>query len=244
MDVLCGNPFVLFLIFLFGISMGSFLNVLIYRIPNGMSIISPPSSCPVCKKKIKPWHNVPVFGWIFLRGKCAYCGADIQVQYPLVELFSGILAVFVFKINGCGIYSFVIFGIFWLLLGLSLIDLKYKAVPDSLSLTALTLSFFVSPDILENAKNVLTAMGFLSALRFYVSYFKDEESMGEADIIIGGIIGGVLGIKYAFWGLFAASVIALPFILYYNIKKKEPEMPFIPFLSTGLLIVWTYINIK
>jgi len=244
MDVLCENKLVLFLIFIFGISMGSFLNVLVYRIPEGMSLIKPPSSCPVCKTKIKPWHNIPVFGWIFLRGKCAYCGTDIPVQYPLVELFSGLLALFIFKINGCNIHSFVIFGIFWLLLGLSLIDLKYKAVPDSLSLAALTLSFFASPDILENTKNVLTAMGFLSALRFYVSYFKDEEAMGEADIIIGGVMGGLLGIKYAFWAFFTASVIALPFILYYNLKKKEPEMPFIPFLSIGLLIVWVYINIK
>lgn len=238
MGILCNNLIILLFIFAFGISMGSFLNVLIYRIPNGISILKPSSMCPVCKTKIKPWHNIPVFGWLFLKGKCAYCGTNISVQYPLVEFLSGLLALTVFKINGCNIYSFSIFGVFLLLFGLSLIDLKYKMTPNSLNLTALTLSFFTSPDILSNIKNAFIAMGFLVALKFYISYFKSKETIKESDIITGGTISAIVGIYYALWTLFTALLIAVPFVLYYNFRKQKANISFISFLSIGLLIIW------
>ncbi len=76
---------------LFGLSFGSFLNVLIYRIPNEISVISPPSSCPECGNELKWYHNIPIFSWLFLKGRCGFCGEKISVKYPVVELANGVI---------------------------------------------------------------------------------------------------------------------------------------------------------
>ena len=175
-----------FVVFILGLCIGSFLNVVIYRVPLGKSIITPPSSCPVCGEKIKPWHNIPLIGWIILKGKCANCNAKISVRYPLIELLSAILAVIVYKKIGFNIFFIINFALFSTLLALSMIDFDYKAVPDSLNLLALTLSFFSSINILDNFTNALILMGGMSLIRFYVSYFIKREAMGEGDIIVAG----------------------------------------------------------
>jgi len=228
-------------IFLIGSAIGSFLNVVIYRIPLGKSIISPPSSCPNCGERIKPYHNIPIFGWIILKGKCANCKAPISIRYPIIEFLTGILAVLVFyKLKTFDIFLVIDFAIFSTLLALTMIDIDYKAVPDSLNLLALTLSIFSSPDIAENFKNALILMGGMSAVRFYVSFIIKREAMGEGDIIVAGTMGGLLGIKLSLIAIFIASFIAIFPSLYQRVTKKELELPFIPFLTIATFIVWYF----
>ena len=228
-------------LFLFGIAIGSFLNVVIYRVPLQRSIISPPSSCPKCNIKIKPWHNIPILSWILLKGKCANCGEKISIRYPIIEFLTGVLAVLVFfKIKQIDIFYLINFSVFATLLALSVIDLDYKAVPDSLNLLALTLAFFHSPYILENLKNALLMMGGMSLIRYYVSYFIKKEAMGEGDIIVGGTMGALLGIKLAVMAVFIASLIAIFPSLYNRIKNSDLELPFVPFLALGTFIVWFF----
>ena len=230
----------LIFVFLIGISIGSFLNVVIYRLPRGKSIISPPSSCPNCGTKIKPWHNIPILGWIILKGKCANCGANISVRYPIIETLSGILAIIVYKKTGLNIFFVINYAIFSTLLALSVIDLDYKAVPDSLNLLALTLSFFHSTDIFSNFTNALILMGGMSLIRYYVSYFVKREAMGEGDIIVGGTMGALLGVKLALFALFIGSAIAIIPSIYNRIKNNDIELPFIPFLTVGTFVVWYF----
>ena len=225
-------------VFIFGILIGSFLNVVIYRVPINKSIISPPSSCTVCNTKIKPIHNIPIISWLILKGKCAYCGAKISCRYPFVEFISGVLAVMIYDKTGLDIYFVINFAVFSTLLALSVIDLDYKAVPDSLNLLALTLAFFSSSDFIENFKNALILMGGMSLIRFYVSYVIKQEAMGEGDIIVAGTIGAMLGIKLSLIALFIASFIAVFPSIYNRVKKNDLELPFIPFLALGLFIVW------
>ncbi len=228
-------------LFLFGIAIGSFLNVVIYRVPLQRSIISPPSSCPKCNIKIKPWHNIPILSWILLKGKCANCGEKISIRYPIIEFLTGVLAVLVFfKIKQIDIFYLINFSVFATLLALSVIDLDYKAVPDSLNLLALTLAFFHSPYILENLKNALLMMGGMSLIRYYVSFFIKKEAMGEGDIIVGGTMGALLGIKLAVMAVFIASLIAIFPSLYNRIKNSDLELPFVPFLALGTFIVWFF----
>jgi len=227
-------------VFLIGISIGSFLNVVIYRIPLGKSIISPPSSCPSCGERIKAWHNIPVLGWIMLKGKCAYCGEKISIRYPVIELLTGLLAVIIYTKTGFNIFFIVNFAVFATLLALSMIDFDYKAVPDSLNLLALTLAFFSSADIIENFKNALLLMGGMSIIRYYVSYFIKREAMGEGDIIVGGTMGALLGIKLALVAVFIGSALAIVPSLYNRIKNNDFELPFIPFLALGTFIVWYF----
>jgi leader peptidase (prepilin peptidase)/N-methyltransferase len=230
----------IFIVFIFGISIGSFLNVVIYRLPLQKSIISPPSSCPVCGAKIKPWHNIPILGWIILKGKCANCSAKISIRYPIIEVLTGIIAVIVYKKTGLNIFFAINFAIFATLLALSVIDFDYKAVPDSLNLLALSLAFFSSTDIINNFTNALILMGGMSLIRYYVSYIIKREAMGEGDIIVGGTMGALLGIKLALMALFIGSFVAILPSLYNRIKNNDVELPFIPFLALGTFIVWIF----
>jgi leader peptidase (prepilin peptidase)/N-methyltransferase len=228
------------IIFIIGICIGSFLNVVIYRVPKGENIAYPPSHCPTCGKKLKPWHNIPIISYIFLKGKCAYCKEKISIRYPIVELLTGILAILVYKKMEIDIYSVVIFTVFTIFVALSMIDFEYKAVPDSLNLLALTLSFFASPDILENFTNALILMGGMSLIRYYVSFVIKREAMGEGDIILAGSMGALLGVKLSLIAIFIASFIAIFPSIYNRITKKDLELPFIPFLTLGTFIVWYY----
>lgn len=225
------------LVTLFGLCIGSFLNVAIIRLPKNESINLPASHCPLCLHPLAWYHNVPLFSWIFLRGKCAFCKSHISFQYPLVELSSAFLYAFIYFHLANTLQALLIASVFALLLALSIIDLRYKAVPDALSLPALILSFCIG-DPLVSLQNGLLFMGAFAFLRFFVSALAKKEVMGEADIIIAGIIGALLGIKLGLAAIYISAVIAL--IVFMIIRKKGYELAFIPFLALGLLLTWLF----
>lgn len=224
-------------IIIFGLCIGSFLNVAIVRMPKGESINLPASHCPQCHHPLKWYHNIPLLSWIFLRGKCAFCHSSISVQYPFVELSSALLYGLCFVRLGNLTQALLIGTIFALLVALSIIDLRYKAVPDALSLPALILAFCVGEPLIS-LQNGLLFMGAFTFLRFSVSALAKKEVMGEADIIIAGIMGALLGIKLGFAAIYIAAIIAL--ITFVIVKKRGIELPFIPFLALGLLITWLF----
>ncbi|WP_067175763.1 A24 family peptidase [Sulfurospirillum sp. UCH001] len=225
------------LVTLFGLCIGSFLNVAIIRLPKNESINLPASHCPTCLHPLAWYHNVPLFSWIFLRGKCAFCRSHISFQYPLVELSSAFLYAFIYFYLANTLQALLIASVFALLLALSIIDLRYKAVPDALSLPALILSFCTG-DPLVSLQNGLLFMGAFAFLRFFISALAKKEVMGEADIIIAGIIGALLGIKLGLVAIYISAVIAL--IIFMIIRKKGYELAFIPFLALGLLLTWLF----
>lgn len=225
------------LVTLFGLCIGSFLNVAIIRLPKNESINLPASHCPTCLHPLAWYHNVPLFSWIFLRGKCAFCKSHISFQYPLVELSSAFLYAFIYFHLANTLQALLIASVFALLLALSIIDLRYKAVPDALSLPALILSFCIG-DPLVSLQNGLLFMGAFAFLRFFISALAKKEVMGEADIIIAGIIGALLGIKLGLAAIYISAVIAL--IVFMIIRKKGYELAFIPFLALGLLLTWLF----
>lgn len=225
------------LVTLFGLCIGSFLNVAIIRLPKNESINLPASHCPTCLHPLAWYHNVPLFSWIFLRGKCAFCKSHISFQYPLVELSSAFLYAFIYFHLANTLQALLIASVFALLLALSIIDLRYKAVPDALSLPALVLAFCTG-DPLVSLQNGLLFMGAFAFLRFFVSALAKKEVMGEADIIIAGIIGALLGIKLGLAAIYISAVIAL--IVFMIIRKKGYELAFIPFLALGLLLTWLF----
>jgi len=224
--------------FLFGIVFGSFGNVLIARMPKDQSIISPPSHCPKCQTSLKWYHNIPLLSWLFLRGQCAFCGVPISIRYPLVELITGVIFVGVFWMEGITLYAMVKALIFFLLFVLTMMDIDEKMVPDSLNLLALSLALISTPLLLQNLHHALVIAGGFALLRFYVSYAVKKEAMGEADIMVGGTMGALLGIEGALLGIFLGSLLALPIALYARIKNLEPEIAFIPFLTSGTLIAY------
>jgi len=225
------------LIMLLGLCIGSFLNVAIVRLPLHQSINLPASHCPKCLHPLKWYHNIPLVSWLFLRGKCAFCHTSISVQYPLVELCTALLYGLCFLRLANLTQAFLMGTIFALLLALSIIDFRYKAVPDALSLPALLIAFCTQLP-LQSLQNGLLLMGAFTFLRFSISALAKKEVMGEADTIIAGIIGAVLGIKLALAAIYISAVIAL--IAFVIVRKKGLELPFIPFLALGLLITWFF----
>ncbi len=240
---------VVFSIFIFGAIIGSFLNMLIYRLPLQISLINPKRSiCPNCGHQIKWSENIPILSYLFLRGKCSHCKEAICVSYLFVEILSGAIFLALFMKFGLS-STFVLYSLlFSLLMLLSFIDLKYKAVPDYLLLISLVVALFLPNFSFSDA--LMFAGGFV-LLDFIVTFYiqnikarisKNEElqtqrALGEGDIPIVAIIGGVLGVKLGLFAIIFASVFALFPALYGNFKHKEIETPFIPYLSLGLFLV-------
>jgi leader peptidase (prepilin peptidase)/N-methyltransferase len=222
-----------------GLSIGSFLNVVILRTPKGESISLPASHCTTCKHPLKWYHNIPVFSWVFLGGKCAYCKEKISIQYPVIEILTSFIFISTAYRASSVIETFIIATLFTMLLALSAIDFKYKAVPDNISIPALFISLFVN-DFLVSLTDALILAGGFALLRIIVSWLIKKEAMGEADIIIAGIIGATLGVEYGLVAIYISALIALPVFLI--ISKKGYELPFIPFLALGLYLTWSFID--
>lgn len=225
------------LVIIFGLCIGSFLNVAIVRLPKHESITLPASHCPTCLHPLKWYHNIPLCSWLFLRGKCAFCKSAISSQYPIVELSVAMLYGISYVRLTSVTQALLIGSVFALLLALSIIDLRYKAVPDALSIPALLLAFCVG-NPLQSIQNGLIFMGAFALLRFLVSALLKKEAMGEADIIISGIIGAILGIKLGFAAIYIAAIMAL--IVFVIVRKRGYALAFIPFLALGLLFTWLF----
>lgn len=226
-----------FFISLIGLMFGSFLNVVILRTPENKSVVFPASACPVCDTPLRWYHNVPLLSFIFLRAKCHNCQGPISWQYPVVELLTALI-FFTVALKEEFLGQALIVGIvFGLLLALSVIDIRYRAVPDSINLAALTLAIIHEPDIIHLQNALLLAGGF-AILRFYVSFFLKKEAMGEADIMIAGTLGGLLGVKMGLFAIFFSSLLALPAALI--IRSRSKETPFIPFLAVAAWVAYFF----
>jgi len=229
--------FLVSIVFIFGIVIGSFLNVLIYRIPKGENIAYPASKCQSCQTPLKWWHNIPIVSWLILGGKCHFCKEKISMQYPLVEFATGMIAIILFLKLGLVWYMPIVFMVFVLLFALVMIDFKYMAVPDSLNLLALALAV-VNPNAIDSLQYALMASGGLALLRYYLSYFLNKEAMGEGDIIVAGTMGALLGFPLFFYALFLSAILAMIPSLIATYKREDQAVPFVPFLAIATFIVY------
>lgn len=257
----------LFGAFIFGILFGSFLNVVILRLPKDESVVFGASHCPTCNHPLKPWHNIPLFSWLFLRGKCAFCKTNISAQYPAIELLSGLIFLLLAAKMGISISSLLVAFSFLTLLALSMIDFRYKMVPDSLNLLALLFAIFGAwslGGIATNFQNALLFAGGFTLLRFALSYiltasahreakktitswtknyhtYPFVEAMGEGDIMVAATMGALLGVKLTLVAVFLSALLALPVMLFVmRGSKEEQRVPFVPFLALATLIVYLY----
>ena len=240
------EPYII--VFIIGLIFGSFLNMLIYRLPSGISLFKPlGSTCIHCKHSIK-WHeNIPVFSYLFLKGKCSNCSKPISIVYPLVELTTALVTLLLYMNYSPNWELIVTIALFYTLIVLSFIDLKYKAVPDYLLIIAVILAVIVG-DLIDI---LIFAGGFVLlelVITFYIQNVKakitknkdleTQSALGEGDIPIAGVIGGLLGLHLGISAIFMAAVVGLLLSIYNLLSKKEIETPFIPFLSLGLFITF------
>jgi len=226
---------VLLAVFIFGTLIGSFLNVVIYRIPNGESIVFPSSKCPSCQTSLKWYHNIPIFSWLFLRGKCGFCKTPISKQYPIVELLTGIIFALLYVKLGLVWYLPFVAASFAALLALVMIDFKYMAVPDNVNFTALFFAL-IQPNFLDAMMYGAIAAGGLYLIGLFSSFIARREAMGGADVIVAGTMGALLGFPNFFMALFLSAILAMiPAMIW-----RDKGVPFVPFLALATFIVYLY----
>ena len=227
---------------LLGLIIGSFLNVIIYRVPINKSIVKPKSFCPSCSKPIKFYDNIPVISYIFLLGKCRYCKKRISLQYPIVEILTS-LSFFLSYVYFVNNIVYMVFSILFLclLICLAFIDLNHMILPDIFTLGGavifLVYSFF-NPVI--NPVNAFAA-AFGSSLIFLLLYYlylkvKKIEGLGFGDIKMLLLLGAFLGFERLIIATFIAASSGLIVGLYLIIFKKKNlrfALPFGVFLSLG-----------
>jgi leader peptidase (prepilin peptidase)/N-methyltransferase len=232
---------------LFGLLIGSFLNVVIWRVPRGESVVSPPSHCPGCDTEIAPYDNIPALSWLVLRGRCRHCGTRISVRYPLVELATA----------GLWVAMALRFGWTWelpaylvlvsALLALALIDLDTFLLPNKIvyPLTVALVVLLGLAAVLDDSGDdfVRALLGGLSAFAFFgVVHLISPRGMGFGDVKLSFSLGVALGwISWGsvflglFLGFFLGAVVGVALIAT-RVKSRRDHVPFGPFLAAGTVL--------
>jgi len=234
---------------IFGASVGSFLNVVILRLPEeGASIVFPGSRCPKCLHDLKWYDNVPVISFILLKKQCRYCGVPISWQYPLVELTMALLSLaLLFKFGftyGLPIY----FAFTAALLVVIVIDFYHKIIPDVISLSGIVIGFacsFINPVITwqQSGIGLLVGGGSLYAVAAGYYLFTKREGMGGGDIKLIAMIGAFLGWQSLPFVVFGSSILGAVVGIGAMVKQKKggkTMIPYGPFLSTAALLYMFY----
>ncbi len=232
------------LIFLYGLLIGSFLNVCIYRVPREESIVFPSSHCPNCSTKLKWYDNIPVVSYLALMGKCRYCKNEISIQYPMVELLNGILYIIIYSNYGLILEFFFYAIIFSILLIITFVDLQHMIIPDIfiISVVISTILYKIFSYILyKNSPDLINSFGglILSGFLFIVIILVSKGGMGGGDVTLIGSLGFILGIKSIFLTIFLSFVfgaIISILLLGLKIKGRKDPIPFGPFIILGFFI--------
>lgn len=240
---------------LFGLAVGSFLNVVIVRVPAGESLLSPPSRCPLCETPIAPRDNIPVVSWLLLRGRCRSCGEAIPAGYPLVELGSSLLWVIAaIRFDGFAIPVAVAYAAFFsVLLALSVIDLELYILPNRITYPSIVASAVIIPllslayaddpagAILWSFVGGLAFSGFLAITLIAWELIVHKEGMGLGDVKLAVLLGMWLGLLHPvlpLHALIASSVLGVIVGAGVMVVRRESKpFPFGPWLALGTVVV-------
>ncbi len=243
----------------FGMVVGSFLNVCICRMPKDESVVSPPSHCPHCSYQIRWYDNIPVISYLLLRGKCRGCGARISLQYPLVELLNGILTLFLFLRFGPTLAFAAYFVFCSALVVITFIDIEHQIIPDEISLSGIVIGFVLSFFLqghgwLNSILGILLGGGSLLFVAYAYQWLTGKEGMGGGDIKLLAMMGAFLGWKSIPFIILASSLVGSVVgisIMLFQKKDSKLAIPFGPYLAFGAvlyifygrqLIIW-YLNL-
>lgn len=230
--------------FIFGAILGSFYNVVGYRLPKGESIIFPSSHCTNCGHKLKPYELVPIFSFLFLKGKCSKCKQKISWFYTIFEILTGLLFVLCYLVFKDNIIDLVIALTFVSMIIIIFVsDFHYLIIPDSV-LLIFSVILLIELIIRNGFANIYLPLlnGLLSFIAMYVikllgDFIFKKESMGGGDIKLLFVMGLVLGFPQALFSIFVGSLVGLPIAFIILLRKKDHVIPFGPLLGIGSIIV-------
>ncbi|RMF83774.1 MAG: prepilin peptidase [Nitrospirae bacterium] len=219
-----------------GLIVGSFLNVCIHRLPRRESVVSPPSHCPACGRRIRPWDNVPVLAWLWLRGRCRDCGARISIRYPLVEAANGGLWGIVAWTYGPTLEAVAVACFLSALLVVTLIDLDHQIIPDRITLPGIPLAWLVAVGLGRLTWLDATLGAAIPAGLFLAVVYLSRGGMGLGDVKLVAMIGAFLGWRLALLTILLAAVsgslVGVAMMLFLG-KGRKTAVPFGPFLALG-----------
>jgi len=225
--------------FLAGIIIGSFLNVLIYRLPRRESIIFPSSHCPHCGVALAVQDLVPLFSFLCLKGRCRFCGAAIHWRYPLAELLTGSVFVAFYTFFGLNILMLKYLFLACLLIAVAFIDLEHYTIPDSLNLTILAGGILLNAAARDLSVTSILLGAFIPAAALAVLAVVSRGGMGGGDVKLIGAAGIFLGWPGSIVALFLACLLAGALgslLLLFKRKKRKDPIPFAPFISAGIFL--------
>ena len=228
---------------LFGLCIGSFLNVVIYRLPLGQSLATPPSRCRKCGYSLRWFDNIPLLSWVFLRGRCRKCGINVSWQYPVVELVTGVLFVLVVWLTPPGPLLASRLLLVCILIALFGIDLEHQILPNVITLPGIAigvlLSLIAPPGWKDSLIGVLLGGGILYAIAGAYYLWRREEGMGMGDVKMLAMLGAFLGWKAVLVTVilasFAGAFVGLAMMAVQRGSMKY-ALPFGTFLAIGAVV--------
>lgn len=242
-----------FIAFIFGLPIGSFLNVVIWRLPRNENIAFPPSHCPVCNSKIRAYYNIPVISYLILKGECRDCGAKITPRYPIVEFTTALLFALAWPLTGSALGWDFAAAIIMTILGVAItgIDIDHRIIPDELSIGGLAVALILAPlragswhGLLYAAIGAVLGAALLYIVRVLGSAVFKKEAMGLGDVKLIAMIGAFVGWQSVLLTIFLASILGtIGGVIAIAASKKAREerlIPFGPFLMAAGLISFYY----
>jgi leader peptidase (prepilin peptidase)/N-methyltransferase len=242
-------PIIYIFVALLGLATGSFLNVLIYRLPREKKIVWQRSVCPHCGQKIPIYFNIPLISYLILRGKCHFCKAPISIRYPLVESLNAAAYLFFLYLDGLtpeyAVHCYFVSS----LIVIFFIDLEFQIIPDKITLpgivVGLAASIFINPPGVINALvGFVVGGGALLAVAYLGEWMFKKEAMGGGDIKMAAMMGAFVGwqkvLLIFLGGALVGMIVSLVWILFSKKVRSERLIPFGPFLALAALIVVIY----
>ena len=238
----------IFILFVLGMCLGSFILVVGQRLPLNQNILNDRSKCDSCHKDLKWWMLIPFFSYVFLRGKCHYCHQRISILNPLIEICSGTLFVISYLLDGISYEFFMHLIIICLMLVIFVSDFKYYIILDSplvisiILIIILQLIYLDGKTLLFNLISGIVLFITMYLIKLLGDKMFKRESLGGGDIKFSFIIGLVMGFRLGLVVLILSTFLALPYCCASLMLKKNNEVPYGPFLVASLFIVFTFYN--
>lgn len=242
------SSFIYIIFFLLGSIIGSFLNVCIWRLPRGESIVYPGSHCPVCGAPIKWFDNIPILSFLLLRGKCRSCGERISLRYPLVELLTGCLFIAIYGFFGLSFQTLIYILLTSSLITIGFIDLDKKIIPNLITLPGIALGLIFSLflhhlSLKDSLLGAILGGGILLLVGIFGKALFKKPAMGGGDVKLAAMIGAFLGWQQILLVLFLSfligAVIGTAVELMKGTLSKRRQIPFGPYIAlSGILAIF------
>jgi leader peptidase (prepilin peptidase)/N-methyltransferase len=219
------------------LALGSFLNVVVARVPLRRSIVSPPSSCMACGHEVGRRDNIPILSWIVLRGRCRHCGAGIPVRYPAVELLTTLLVVGCFAVFGGTAYALLAAGFCVTMVVLAAIDLDHRIVPNRIVLPAAAITLVAHTAIDPSVEWTLAALG--AATFLFAAALVYPAGLGMGDVKLALLLGAMLGRNVTLALMIGFVTALLPSVVLfarYGARARKMAIPLVPFLALGAVV--------